>query len=254
MKLHETASALERGIGDNLYLCSQAMVRINYLLFPWRWELRFLHWNISPRKFAAVFIGVMARLFSFMMAKIWVRARCQHGGGVPFPPSSLVQGLWVFGETIPRNSMATFHNFLFATEISAFILWEPKLHFMFKLLCPKKSRKEKCLWSASLVLKTGWFLKCWKLLLRGDNESRVFTPLNTRVWPVSSQCAWSHVGGRVTGRKYVRMYACVWLDLVENAMDYRFSFLSPCKTWFGAISRERGYGPGQNLSIRPVFN
>lgn len=68
----------------------------------------------------------------------------------------------------------------------------------------------------------------------GDSQSQFSLLYTSLSDPSVVGSASSHVGGRFMGRKYLRLYTCPWLDLVGNAVNYRFSFLSPCKTW-GAI-------------------
>lgn len=63
-----------------------------------------------------------------------------------------------------------------------------------------------------------------------------------------------HVGGRSVDRKYIRMYACPWLDLMENmeaiwACLYKPLQNVPHHYFLGTLD-----GPSQNPLSWSVFN
>lgn len=80
----------------------------------------------------------------------------------------------------------------------------------------------------------------WGLRFLWDNKPRVFTPLNGFVWPNCTKCAWSRIGGKFTGRKYVSIRVCPWLDLVGNPTAFWVYLYKPlqnvtCHCFLGTL-------------------
>ena len=87
----------------------------------------------------------------------------------------------------------------------------------------------------------------------GDNKPRGFhSPKQVYLTQLRWMCLIT-CGQEVHRLKVVRMYACPWLDLIGNAMNYGFSFVSHCKLRFWTISQEPGYELDQSPSTWPVF-
>lgn len=72
---------------------------------------------------------------------------------------------------------------------------------------------------------------------------------------------WLDVGRRYLGRKYVRIYACPWLDLMGNTVALWDCLFNLCKVWLMATFRkprerhgQRDHQPGQlNESLLQIW-